>query len=57
MRDRRTQGPVVSLGSGSDSADINAKQPGENWSVQLVTQHSECADDVVEGDTCDGDCL
>jgi hypothetical protein len=43
--------PQTSFGVGADSADINAKQPGQNWSVQLVAQHSEYADDVIEGHT------
>jgi hypothetical protein len=47
----------LGIGIGADSMGINAKQPGENWSVQLVAQHGECADDVVEGHTCDDECL
>ena len=49
--------PQPSIGVGADSADINAKQPGQNWSAQLVAQHSEYADDVIEGHTCDDECL
>jgi len=47
-----TAASSVGVGVGADSADMNTKQPGEKWSVQLVAQYSECADDVDEGHTC-----
>jgi hypothetical protein len=72
MRDRRTQGPVVIPIAGLHNIvarqsqsrhrrrfreyTVNGKQPGENWSVQFVAQHSESADDVDEGHTCDDEC-